>query len=157
MVSDSGDRNIAINGFTYYSEYFKCNSAFYIYNFLIALMKEKNKILETHLVIATALVIIFLFKQKMLFIYLAVGIGVTGIFIKPLAELITKGWFGLALFLSKISSTIIMTIVYFLILVPIATIYKLSNKRLLDLKNPGTSMWHKRNHQYDKNDLDNTW
>lgn len=119
--------------------------------------KNKNKILETHLVIVTALVIIFLFKEKILFMYLAAGVGVIGILIKPLAKLITKGWFGLAEILSRITSTIIMTIVFYLILVPIATIYKLSNKRMLDLNNPGASLWHQRDHQYQKKDLENPW
>ena len=54
-------------------------------------------------------------------------------------------------------STIIMTIVYYLILVPIAAIYKLSNKKMLDLKNPGASMWQERNHNYQKEDLENVW
>ncbi|MBA7631971.1 hypothetical protein ES703_39511 [subsurface metagenome] len=120
-------------------------------------MEDKNKVPETHLVISTGFLIIFLVTGRMLFIYLAAAIGLTGIFIKPLAAIITKGWFGLAMILSKISSTIIMTIVYYLILVPIATIYKLSHKRMLDLKNPGTSLWHTRNHQYQKKDLDNVW
>lgn len=120
-------------------------------------MKDKNKILETHLVIATGFIVIYLLTNKLLFIYLAAGIGVTGVFLKPLANLITKGWFALAEILSKITSTILMTIVFYLILVPIATIYKLSNKRMLDLKNPGTSMWFKREHQYQKEDLDNAW
>ena len=120
-------------------------------------MREKNKVLETHLVIALGLIILFLIKEKMIFIYLATGIGFIGIFIKPLAQLITKGWFGLAEILSKITSTIIMAVVYYLILVPVATIYKFRNKRMLDLKNPNTTMWHQRDHQYKKSDLDNAW
>ena len=120
-------------------------------------MKQKNKVLETHLVIVTALVIIFLLKEKMVFIYLAAGVGIIGILIIPIAKLITKGWFGLAEILSKITSSLIMTIVFYLILVPIATIYKLSNKRMLDLKNPGSSMWHQRDHHYQKKDLENAW
>lgn len=128
-------------------------------------MKEKNRILETHLVIATALIIIFLIKEdllkyfdsKMLFVYLAAGLGITGILIKPLASLLTKGWFGLAEILNKVSSTIIMAIVYYLILVPTAAIYKLRNKRLLDLKDSQTSMWHQRDHHYQKDDLENAW
>jgi hypothetical protein len=120
-------------------------------------MRDKNKVLETHLVIATALVIIYLLKENMLFIWLAAGVGITGILIKPLAKLITKGWFGLAEILSKITSSIIMTIVFYLILFPIATIYKLKNQGMLDLKNPDLSLWHERNHQYQKKDMENAW
>jgi len=126
---------------------------------------DRRKIIETHLVIVTALILIFLVKEKfpgpserrMLFIYLAAGIGLTGIFIRPLASLIGKAWFGLADVLSSISSILIMSVVYFLILVPIALIYKLGNKRMLDLKNPGISLWHKRDHEYQKKDLDTLW
>jgi hypothetical protein len=120
-------------------------------------MQEKSKIHETHLVIATGLLIIFLRTEEKIFIYLAIAIGLTGIFIKPLALIITKGWFGLASILGKISSTLILTLVYYLILLPVATIYKLTHKRLLDLENPGSSSWHSRDHQFQKGDLDNAW
>ena len=120
-------------------------------------MIDRGKASDTCLVISTGFVILFLITGKIVFIYIAVGIGLTGIFIKPLAKLITKGWLGLAEILSRIVSTIIMTLVYYLILVPIASIYKMKNKRMLDLKNPGTSMWHQREHQCQKDDLDNAW
>lgn len=122
-------------------------------------MKEKHKILETHLVITTGLLVVYFLrgKNEVLLLYLALGVGLTGIFIKPLAQLITKGWFGLAHILNKVSSTVIMALVYYLILLPIATFYKLSNKRLLDLRDPGDSLWHVRDHQYTKEDLENVW
>ena len=122
-------------------------------------MKEKNKILETHLVIATGFLVLYLLrsKEEVILLYLAAGFGLTGIFIKPLAKLITKGWFGLANILNKISSFIIMTLVYFFILLPIARIHKLLNKGHLDVKNPGNSLWHSRDHDYRKEDLENVW
>lgn len=120
-------------------------------------MIDKGKVSDTSLVISTGFVILFLITGKILCIYIAVGIGFTGIFIKPLARSITIGWLGLADVLGRIVSTIFMTMVYYLILVPIASIYKMKNRRMLDLKNPGTSMWHKREHQYQKDDLDNAW
>lgn len=120
-------------------------------------MMDKGNVPDTCLVISTGLVVLFLITGNTVFLYIAVGIGFTGIFIKPLAGLITKGWFGLAEVLSRIVSTIIMTVVYYLILVPIALIYKMKNKRMLDLKNPGTSMWHQREHEYRKDDLDHAW
>ena len=120
-------------------------------------MIEKGKASETCLVISTGLILLFLITGKIVLIYIALGIGLIGIFLKPLARLITIGWFGLAEVLSRIVSTIIMIIVYYLILVPIASIYKMKHKRMLDLKNPSTSMWHEREHQYQKDDLDNVW
>jgi hypothetical protein len=118
---------------------------------------DKSKVLETCLVISTGLIVIFLITGHMIFVYLSVVTGLIGIFIKPLAKLISKGWFGLASILGTITSTVILILVYCLILIPLAIIYKLSNKSTLDLKNPGTSMWHSRDHQYQREDLENVW
>lgn len=119
--------------------------------------KNNSKAFETCLVISTAFLIFFLKTENMLFVYLAIGISAVGILIRPLARLIARGWFALGEMLGKISSTIILSIVYYLILFPVAAIYKLSNRKALHLKNPNTTLWHQREHQYDSEDLKNAW
>lgn len=128
---------------------------FTVYSSLV--MENKNKIFETHLVIITGLIVIYLLKGQVLILYISLAFAFIGIFVKPMATLITKGWFGLAFVLNKISSTVLLSLVYFLILLPISLLFKLRNTKMLNLKNRGNSLWNVRNHDYQKKDMDNLW
>lgn len=122
-----------------------------------SIMENKNKIFETHLVIITGLIVIYLLKGQIFILYISLAFAFIGLFVKPLAALITKGWFGLAIVLNKISSTVLLSLVYILILLPISLLFKLRNSKMLNLKNRGNSLWYVRNHDYQKKDLDNIW
>lgn len=124
---------------------------------------SKSKIYEALLVISTAFLVIYLFgvfkygESKELFIYLACGIGLSGIFIKPLGKSIARGWYKLAELLSFVMSKVIMTVVYVFVLVPIATLYSLTKKDNLSLKRSSKSKWFNREHKYTADDLKNIW
>lgn len=124
---------------------------------------SKRKIIEALLVISTAFLVLYLFglikhgESKEIFIYMACGIGICGIFIKPLARLIAWAWYKLADLLSLLMSKIIMTLVFIVVLVPIATLYKLMNKDKMGLRRSGNSKWLERNHLYTPEDLKNIW
>jgi hypothetical protein len=124
---------------------------------------KKSKIYEAILVITTALLVIYLYGDiykgvsKPIFIYIAGGVGVTGVLLKPLAKLIAIGWYKLAEGLSFVSSKIVLSIVYFLILFPVSVLYRLTNKDKLGLKRPQKTIWTERNHTYKPDDLKNIW
>ena len=115
------------------------------------------------MVISTAFLVLYLYgilkhgESKEVFIYLACGIGLSGIIIKPLGRLIAWAWYKLAELLSLVMSKVIMTAVYVLILVPIASLYKLTNKDKLRLKRNNKSRWIIREHKYTADDLKNIW
>lgn len=123
----------------------------------------KSKIYEALLVISTAFLVIYLYgvlkhgESKEIFIYLACGIGLSGIILKPLGKLIARGWYKLAELLSFVMSKVIMGVVYIFILVPIATLYKLTKHDKLGLKRNSESKWLSREHRYKANDLKNIW
>ena len=103
---------------------------------------SKSKIYEALLVISTAFLVLYLYgilkhgESKEIFIYLACGIGLSGIFLKPLGNLIARGWYKLAELLSLVMSKVIMAAVYIFILVPVATLYRLTTKDKLKLNLP---------------------
>lgn len=118
---------------------------------------KKEKTTEALLVIATGFLLLYFLKEKAWMLYIAFGAGVIGIFVKPLAKLIAKGWFKLGDLLGFVVSKFVLGVMFFILLVPIAFLYKLFNKDSLRLKNiPGT-FWCERNHQYKANDLINIW
>ncbi len=124
---------------------------------------SKSKIYEALLVISTAFLVLYLFgmlkhgESKLIFLYLACGIGISGIFIRPLARLIAMAWYKMADLLSFVMSKLLMSLVYILILVPVATLYRLTKKDKLQLKRSSKTKWIAREHQYTADDLKNIW
>jgi hypothetical protein len=124
---------------------------------------SKGKIYEALLVISTALLVLYLYgifkhgESKELLIYLACGIGISGIFIKPLGRLIAWGWYKLADLLNFVMSKVIMAVVFTFILVPVAMLYRLTKNDKLSLKRSSKSKWISREHTYEADDLKNIW
>ena len=124
---------------------------------------SKTKIYEALLVISTAFLVIYLYgllrhgESKELFIYVACGIGLSGIIIKPLGKLIAQAWYKLADLLSLLMSKVIMSLVFVLVLVPVALLYRLSKKDRLGLNRKNKSRWIGREHRYTSDDLKNIW
>lgn len=118
---------------------------------------NKAKVLEVSLVITTALVIIYWRSSIKIYLYFAIAVGLVGILIPPLAGLIAKGWFKLADVLSFIMSRVILSSIFFLILFPIALLYRIGRKDKLQLRKAESTTWILRNHKYIGNDMENIW
>jgi hypothetical protein len=118
---------------------------------------KKEKILEAILVITTGMLVIYLFTHRPVFLYIAVATGAVGILIKPLAGWIAFLWYKTGDLLGNVVSKAILTLVFFLLLVPIAFIYRLFHRDPLRLKKTDGSNWSVREHDYTGNDLKNIW
>jgi len=118
---------------------------------------DKNKILETSLVLTTGFMLLFLITEVSIFLYLSFAFGIIGIFFKPVANYITIAWFKLADILNFVVSKIILGILYFVLLFPIAVVYRWTNKDKLQLKKPDVTNWEVRNKKYNSKDLENIW
>lgn len=91
-------------------------------------------------------------------LWVVCGLGITGLVLPWLSEWITTLWMGLAGILGRISSVIILTVVFFLILTPAAfirRIFRKENKKAVSEKN--NSAFQERNHLFSKADLENPW
>jgi polyferredoxin len=117
----------------------------------------KDKRLETILTIVTGLIVVFLvFKIKWILL-IAVVIGLLGMFSVYLSNKITWAWLKLSEGMGWVMSKVILGAVFFLFLFPLALISRLFNKDRLKLKRADGSYFYERNHQYEKEDLVNTW
>jgi hypothetical protein len=118
---------------------------------------DRIKILETGLVLTTAFLVIYLLTGNNVFLYLALTVGISGIFVKPVAKYIAIAWFKLADVLNFFVSRIILGTLFFIILFPISLLYRIPNKDNLRLKRSDKSTWIERNHKYSPGDLENIW
>lgn len=120
------------------------------------MLREKR--LETMLVITVGLLVLFwIFKADWLLIAATV-LGLIGVFSGYLSELITKGWTKFAEVLGRINATILLSVVFFIFLTPVAFLARLFRKTdSLHLKKPAGSVYEARDHAYEAKDLENVW
>ncbi len=120
-----------------------------------SLLQEKE--LKTILVIVIGLSIFYLITDTIILLYIALAIGLFSLAIPYVGFGIVWFWFKLAHVLGWINSRIILSVVYFLFLTPMAWLYRLSRKDGLQLKKPIKTNFKERNHTYLPKDLENTW
>lgn len=118
---------------------------------------NREKSLETSLVLTSAFLLVFLTTKIELFVYLAFSFGIIGVFLKPVAKIIAIGWFKLADILNYFVSKLVLGTLYFVVLVPTSILSRIFKKESINLKNSSKSMWYKRHHNYSANDLENIW
>lgn len=113
---------------------------------------------KTILVIVTGLLIIGWIAELPWLNYVAAGIGLVSVFIPAAARGIEWAWFKLALALGYVNSRILLSIIYFVFLLPIAWISRMFTRDPLALRNRKTSsLFFDRNHLYTRKDLENIW
>jgi len=118
---------------------------------------EKSK---AQLVIVTGLVVFsYIFESASTYLlYAAAIVGVLCIFIPIFGDYLVKVWFKIAEGLGWFNSRVILTVLFYVFLWPIAALYRLSNKNPMGVKRPDTkSVYVERNHTYAPKDLDNIW
>ena len=113
---------------------------------------------KTILVIVTGLLAIAWIFDIPLLGKIAVVVGAISIFVPAAARGIEWVWFKLALGLGWINSRILLSVIYFLFLLPIAWISRLFTKDPLALrKNKRATLFVTRDHLYTQKDLEDIW
>jgi hypothetical protein len=117
---------------------------------------QKDK--EVLLVISTGLVICFFIFKTVILLYVAIGIGIIGITSSFLSRQIAWAWFKLAEGLGFITSKVLLTVLFYFFLFPIAVISRLFKKNMLQLKKKNAeSYYFQRNQLYQSKDIENPW
>ena len=118
---------------------------------------NKEKTTETMLTLVLALIVFgLILKLKVLFL-IAIVLGGVGLFIKPLANLIHIGWMKFSELIGAVTSKILLSVIFYLFISPIAFIFRLYNKNALQLTNDKDSTFHERRHVYVKKDFERIW
>ncbi|RRB15251.1 hypothetical protein EHT87_11965 [Larkinella knui] len=113
---------------------------------------------KAQLVIVTGLVVFYVIFKSVYGLYAAAAVGLLSIFIPAAGNGIAWLWFKLAEILGIINRKIILTVLFWVVLVPIAYLYRLTAKNPLSIKRTrDASLYHERNHTYTKEDLEHTW
>jgi len=132
------------------------NCTIYLYLILKKLMLEKNIYKNILVIVIGLLSIDYIFNVKYL-TFIAYSIGVLSVLIPPVAFGTDWVWMKLALVLGWINSRILLTLIFFLILVPIALLRRVFGNSALQLDRNQETVFKSRNHLYRKEDLSETW
>ena len=112
---------------------------------------------KTILVIVTGLLILYFFtKLDYLFNFILL-IALIGVFSTYLSRKIELFWFKLAYILGLIIPNIILGLIFYFFLFPIALLSRITSKDPLFLKNNSNSIYREVNKSFDKLSFKNTW
>lgn len=120
-------------------------------------MTEADKA-KAQLVIVTGMLVLYFIFESPWFLYIGGFVGVGSIAIPALGDLIVKGWYKIAEILGAINGRILLSLVFFVVLFPVAVLARMGNKNPLHLKKEsGNSVFKDRNHKYVPADMDKVW
>ncbi len=102
------------------------------------------------------LILYVLFNSKVL-LYIPMILGLSALLFKPAAAIIERAWMFIVKLIGFINSYVLLSIIFFLFLFPIAFLYRLFKGDTIMLKNKANSFFKERNHVYSKKDLMNPW
>jgi hypothetical protein len=121
-------------------------------------MPKNYQAKETVLVITVGLLVAYVVWRKNGFLYCALGVGLAGVCSFYLSEKIHWGWNKLSLLLGAVSNRVLLGVVFFLVLTPMALVRRLRKKDGLRRSDPGaTSNFSRREKVFEKKDLEQVW
>lgn len=119
---------------------------------------NKIKNLQILLGLAAGMVVLFFIFKSAVFLAIAVGVCVAGLFSMRLATLIAGAWMKVANLFGLILNTVLLSLVFFVLLTPLALIRKIAGKSPILLRpTHGDTYFHARDHKYEKSDLQDMW
>ncbi|HUB61993.1 MAG TPA: hypothetical protein VL978_14865 [Puia sp.] len=121
-------------------------------------MRGKGESIETMLVLAMGCLAVYVAWQVKVALWLSFAFGGIGIFSGFLSRRIARLWMGLARFLGWISNGLLLSIVFWLVVVPVALFRRVWRKdRLTRFDKAANSNFTERDHLFRSEDLEKTW
>lgn len=118
----------------------------------------KHSHLGTILVFVIVLVVVFLFNRNINILYAAVAVGCIGLFVPWLSRGIHSAWMKFAELLGRVMNKVILSVVFFLFLLPMAYISRLFRKNPIRSKrDQSPTYFTERNFPYTKKSLEEPW
>lgn len=117
--------------------------------------EDKSKILESLIVIAAGFLVLYLVFELDWLKWVSLTVLLIGAFSDFLSKWIHTLWMKLAHAMGFVMSKVLLSLVFFLFLFPIALLYRLTRKK--PAGKHAATYYYTRNHTYTANDLKNVW
>jgi len=109
------------------------------------------------LVFVLVLIILFLNYHNVKLLYAALALGAIGILIPSLSRKIHDAWMKFAELLGQVMNKVILGIVFYVFLFPVALMSRLFRKNPFKVKKETSSYFSERNFTYTKKSLEQLW
>ncbi len=109
------------------------------------------------IVLAAAVLIAYLKFEAVWLIYVSLGLLAVPFVSKRLAAFISSGWFSFSHYLGVVMNYVLMFLIFYLILCPVAFLQRAFGRNYILRKKAGGTNFIKRNHTYSPKDLDYPW
>lgn len=118
---------------------------------------SREKALESIIVLALASLLFYLWSDIIWLIYVSVGLLAIALISKKITVIIGKIWLTFSHWLGMIMNYIILSLIYYLVLFPLALLQRLTGKNQILKKENPDSYFHKRKHLFTSKDIDHLW
>lgn len=118
---------------------------------------DREKKLEALLVITLGCIIVSLIFESNLIMILMGALILISIISHKFLDFLILLWFKFSHFLGLVNSRIILFLVYYLILLPLALLNKLFGKNIFQFKQGSITYLKERQHTFTSKDFQNTW
>jgi hypothetical protein len=119
---------------------------------------KEFRALETVSILALACIALGFLLKRQEFFYAAMGLLLIGIFARRVSVIISDTWLKFASILGKINTLVILTLIYFLVLFPLAIIFRFVKGDFMNIgRNSSKTFWIERNHKFSPEDLKKPW
>lgn len=116
------------------------------------------KELETVVGLSAVLLILFYIFGKPVFIVLSLALLLMSLIFKKLISRFVVVWLKVTNFIGRIINKVVLFLVFFLVLTPVALLYRVFNRNALGIKKSDVkSYFFLRNHTYDQRDFEKNW
>jgi hypothetical protein len=116
-----------------------------------------SKSKETILVLVLAVLVWYRVSRYPFLLWVAGGLALAGLFVPVLADGIHRVWMKLAELLGAVTSRIILTLVFIIVIVPLGLVSRLLGKNDLVVPSTGPSYFKVKDHLYTREDLEHPW
>lgn len=120
----------------------------------------REKQLEVILTISLGLIVLFFISKNKYVLFASLAVGALGLLSDKVSFGISSLWLKFGEILGAVTSKIILSAIFFLVLVPVALLSKIARKHARffhPFEKKSDSYYHIRNHRYTTKDLENPW
>ncbi len=158
MVAITGHPPVIAYRFALYSRWKFSFVAVYIYAVLNHIMHREGRTEAVLLLVAMLIVLYVIFKKEVLLI-MALLLGIMARLFPSMRDMISHLWIKLAEGLAFLHSRLLLTLIFYLVLTPVALLYRLSGKDPMQRKKrPEVSSYFiERHHTFCQQDFLRTW
>ena len=120
-------------------------------------IKEDPDTHKVQLIIVSGLLVLAWLFSLPLLAYIAAAIGLFSLIIPPAGYGLVWGWYKIAEILGFVNARVILSLLYYIMVTPMALVFRLAGNDPMLLSKPEHSTFKKRDYTYSADDLKDPW